>query len=221
MAISNVSSGLRPGVCTSTTRPQAPFEGQMIYETDTHRVLVWDNAAWVMIADTDTPPGLQLVASSAFTSITAASPLNMIGVFVSEFTNYRIVFNTTSATANVGISIQLMNGSSPATGSDYRFAAAGASSNGSSSNNGSATHARIETTLTAKDGTIGTSVDLYQPQKAIRTNFFGDWWYDDGGSIIYRRYGGVHNLANAYDGFRIYPDVGTMTGNVRVYGLRD
>jgi len=46
MAISNVSSGLRPGVCTSTTRPQAPFEGQMIYETDTDKVLVWNGTAW-------------------------------------------------------------------------------------------------------------------------------------------------------------------------------
>lgn len=46
MGISNVSSGLRPGVCTSTTRPSAPFEGQMIYETDTDKVLVWDGSAW-------------------------------------------------------------------------------------------------------------------------------------------------------------------------------
>ena len=47
MAISNSSRGLTPGVCTSTTRPTAPYEGQLIYETDTDRVLVWNNSAWV------------------------------------------------------------------------------------------------------------------------------------------------------------------------------
>ena len=46
MAISNNSTGLRPGVCTSTTRPTAPYEGQMIYETDTDKVLVWNGTAW-------------------------------------------------------------------------------------------------------------------------------------------------------------------------------
>lgn len=46
MPISNVSGGLRTGVCTSTTRPSAPYEGQVIYETDTDKLLVWDASAW-------------------------------------------------------------------------------------------------------------------------------------------------------------------------------
>ena len=41
------SAGLKPGVCTSTTRPSNPFEGQMIYETDTDKVLVWNGTAWI------------------------------------------------------------------------------------------------------------------------------------------------------------------------------
>jgi hypothetical protein len=47
MAISNNSTGLRPGVCTSTTRPTAPYEGQHIYETDTDIVYLWSGSAWV------------------------------------------------------------------------------------------------------------------------------------------------------------------------------
>jgi hypothetical protein len=46
MAISNNSTGLRPGVCTSTTRPTAPYEGQTIYETDTDMVAIWNGVAW-------------------------------------------------------------------------------------------------------------------------------------------------------------------------------
>ena len=33
-------------VCTSTTRPSTPFEGQRIYETDTNRELLYDGSAW-------------------------------------------------------------------------------------------------------------------------------------------------------------------------------
>ena len=47
MGISSVSSNLRPGICTSSTRPTTPYEGQVIYETDTDRVLVWDASSWV------------------------------------------------------------------------------------------------------------------------------------------------------------------------------
>jgi hypothetical protein len=46
MTISSNSSGLRPGVCDSTTRPTSPYEGQMIYETDTDKVLVWNGTTW-------------------------------------------------------------------------------------------------------------------------------------------------------------------------------
>lgn len=46
MAISNNSTGLRTGVCTSTTRPTAPYEGQHIYETDTDLSFFWNGTAW-------------------------------------------------------------------------------------------------------------------------------------------------------------------------------
>lgn len=34
-------------ICTSSTRPSAPFEGQTIYETDTDLSLTWSGSAWV------------------------------------------------------------------------------------------------------------------------------------------------------------------------------
>jgi hypothetical protein len=49
MGLSNqipASRLIQPGVCTSATRPDSPFEGQVIYETDTDKVLVWNGSAW-------------------------------------------------------------------------------------------------------------------------------------------------------------------------------
>jgi hypothetical protein len=42
-------------VCSSTTRPSSPFEGQQIYETDTNRVLMYDGAAWDRLFDDGSP----------------------------------------------------------------------------------------------------------------------------------------------------------------------
>ena len=37
---------VKAGVCTSSTRPSNPYEGQQIYETDTDKILVWNGTAW-------------------------------------------------------------------------------------------------------------------------------------------------------------------------------
>ena len=36
----------KPGVCTSSTRPASPYEGQVIYETDTDKILAWSGSSW-------------------------------------------------------------------------------------------------------------------------------------------------------------------------------
>ena len=62
---------VKPGVCTSTTRPGSPYVGQIIYETDTTLTKVWTGSAWV-----DTPPGKANVASPTFTGTVTASTIN-------------------------------------------------------------------------------------------------------------------------------------------------
>lgn len=46
MSISSKATGLRPGVCTSTTRPTSPYIGQLIFETDTFKMQFWTGSAW-------------------------------------------------------------------------------------------------------------------------------------------------------------------------------
>jgi hypothetical protein len=43
------SSLIKAGVCTSSTRPATPYDGQMIYETDTKNSLVYNGSAWVCL----------------------------------------------------------------------------------------------------------------------------------------------------------------------------
>lgn len=60
MAISSNTTGLRSGVCTSTSRPTSPYEGQMIYETDTDMVVIWNGTAWRYLAATTATNGTVL-----------------------------------------------------------------------------------------------------------------------------------------------------------------
>lgn len=46
MAISNQASGIRAGICTSTTRPTSPYTGQLVFETDTFAMKFWTGSAW-------------------------------------------------------------------------------------------------------------------------------------------------------------------------------
>lgn len=61
MGISNYVPSSRisqAGVCTSTTRPASPYEGQLIYETDTDLLRVWTGSSWLQVGPTG-PQGPQ------------------------------------------------------------------------------------------------------------------------------------------------------------------
>lgn len=62
------ASGIKPGVCTSTTRPSAPYEGMVIYETDTDKTYVYTGSTWTLLTPTGTmfnyTAGTSLVAAN-------------------------------------------------------------------------------------------------------------------------------------------------------------
>lgn len=68
------SSLARPGVCTSSTRPASPFTGQVIYETDTGYLRVWDGAAWDYFSPKqDTIPGAYTTFTPTWTNVTTTT----------------------------------------------------------------------------------------------------------------------------------------------------
>jgi hypothetical protein len=69
--------GNKSGVCTSSTRPTNPFEGQLIYETDTNRTLVYDNSAWLVVADNQV---LSIDSANSRVGIGTTSPVNKMHV---------------------------------------------------------------------------------------------------------------------------------------------
>lgn len=80
MPLSNYISSSRisqPGVCTSTTRPASPYEGQIIYETNTKSILAYNGTSWVDFTpksaiNTDITPAV----SGSYTNATASVSIN-------------------------------------------------------------------------------------------------------------------------------------------------
>lgn len=215
------------GVCTSTTRPATPYEGQMIYETDTNRVLVYDNTAWVMIADTDVPPALSLITPTSVSGtgvslsgsqvvFTSTSSININGCFTDEFTNYKIAFRALGSGAQVSAFFKLR-----ASGTD--------SSSGYDQGGMYCTRSGVTGTLSGTAQTTGwylTNVtqyaramftgDIFGPKLSEFTTVGGVSYEQDAGWWVT----GQHQVSTAYDGLTIYITATTMTGTVSIYGYR-
>lgn len=63
MTVSSSTAGSRPGICTAANRPLAPYEGQIIYETDTDRTLQWTGTAWDRLNRSGTFPNFLVFLS--------------------------------------------------------------------------------------------------------------------------------------------------------------
>lgn len=221
MGISNYIPSSRiaqSGVCTSSTRPASPFEGQMIYETDTNRVLVYDNTAWVMIADTDTPPGLQLVKSQAISVSPAVASVTVNDAFSSEFDNYLVTVSGGAMTSgDYGLNMYL---GSTRTGyyyvGEYRNFA-------NTFNNviNAANASEWGATGIATTNTLQATITVSGPNLAKNTYFSATYTFGNpnGGRAAM---GGYLADNTQYTGFTLFINASTFTGGtVRVYGYRN
>ena len=100
------SSLIKPGVCTSTTRPASPFQGQCIFETDTNKLLVWNGTVWVIPnSPAQNPGGLELIKTQTVGSGVSSVPVT--GVFSSTYNNYKIIYSGGVLSANSDMQMQL------------------------------------------------------------------------------------------------------------------
>ena len=225
MAISSNTTGLRPGVCTSTTRPTAPYEGQMIYETDTNRVLVWDNAAWVIPNQkTQNPPALEFITKVTATSGTTFTADNL---FNSNYTNYLVVCSELTSSGVSGITLQLRQSGSTLGTSGYYASRYGYSiqfnvfTSGLDSNAGSITTGAVTSGTTTGPATI--TFEIFSPNQNNRTTTITGRTTDGrntANGVI--NFGGYYNSTTAVDGFALTNGGNTWSNvSVDVYGYRN
>ncbi len=217
MAISNNSTGLRPGVCTSTTRPTAPYEGQTIYETDTDLTYVWGGSAWQQVS------GGTAVGNSGLVYITSTSlsgsSVSVANCFNSTYENYLILANNLVTAANCTLLMQFATGSTD-TSANYgrqrlyvQLAAVGGT--------GSTGNTSIGVGFGVASNENFLTIQVSQPNLARKTFTISQENYQDTlqANIEYNH--GLLSTTTQYTGFVLTASGTTFTsGTLRIYGYR-
>lgn len=219
MAISNNSTGLRPGVCTSTTRPLSPYEGKMIYETDTDLTYVYNGLSWQQVSGGTAVGNSGLVYIKEITA-TGAS-IDISTGFSSTYDNYRIEISTLSSTSGTTQPLYMFmygDGSANYIYQGWRlYGGTPTAANFSGVGGGAFILAYIGT---GNPGSI--VIDMQNPNKATRT-FVSSQAYTyqpDIATYIAANMNGVMNTNTQYTGISITPAAGNITATVRIYGYR-
>jgi len=222
------SSQIKPGVCTSTTRPASPYTGQVIFETDTNRMLVWNTNAWVMPnSPAQDPPAMGLVTTATcsvggtstggvVTVGSAVSTVTVANVFSATYDNYRIMYTGGSASAQNDLSLKLGS-----TVSGYYLTMIYKDYGGGGVLSQAVNNGSQWTYVGAQESPNQVVVDLINPFNAAKTTVFGNYTGAQSGRV-----GGVVNGflndTTSYSAFTIGAGSGTITGGtIRVYGYRN
>jgi len=157
--------------------------------------------------------GMWRVSTKTFS---AAADVTFDDVFTSDFRNYRIVFDAVHSSTYVNVFYRLRSGGSDNTSSSYWYRSfyvdtALAVNNASGDNKGF--FCTITTTYNA------TAQDIFLPQVAQRTAISG-MFYDQHNPYTWVVGGGFVSTTQ-FDGIKLYPNTGTMTGQATIYGYND
>ncbi len=228
------SSLAKPGVCTSTTRPATPYEGQMIYETDTNLVLVYNGAAWVIPnSPAQNPQGLELITTCTATSVggtsaTATGGITTIGTgntsvtvsnaFSATYDNYKIVVSGFAATSSGTAFYLKLNNSTGSTyfGNLIYNVPTTSAIGGVSAINGSSNGFFVHTISTS--GTMSLEAMIDSPFLAVTSNCVGNY----SGRTYNGQFSTHDSNAASSTGFILGSTGVALTGGtIRVYGYRN
>ena len=218
MAISNNSTGLRPGVCTSTTRPTTPYTGQTIFETDTNKMLVWNATAWVIPNQTtQNPEGLELIKVQTVGS--AVGSVTVTDAFSATYHNYKIVYSGGASSAFTDAIIYL-GGTLPSSGYYASYIYVGFSGS-SVINAGTVNGQYIRYSGISASGVMSIAIDVNSPFQPIITTIAADHVYTTAAGFAGRTIG-FHDSSASFTSFTLMPAAGTFTGGtIKVYGYRN
>lgn len=209
----------RPGVCTSSTRPASPYQGQVIYQTDTNTTLVWNGSGWVLLSTgTANPPGLEFIST---TTPASATTIGVNSIFNSTYKNYRVVYTGTYASVTGTLYFRLRKGGT-STGYQTNYNWGGFTYYTTAAPGNNYASATTAFNLCVMSGTSYTQavIELGSPYEARPTTILNNAnsWYSNFAGLSIT---GYKNDSEQYDGIEVYQDAGgTLTGTFTVYGYK-
>jgi len=211
-SVLGASTLTKPGVATSATRPANPFNGQVLYETDTAKIVSWNGSAWVYTAAS----GLVFLTSATFTTEPSVSFL--ADTFSATYDNYKVILNITAASVDGSqLYLRYRVAGADNTTSNYNSGFARAPfSGGALVNDASASATSANLGALAATAPISIMVmDVIHPFLSVVTKTVG-------GGLSYQAqsFSGGTNFAatTSFDAMTFFPSSGTFSGSYKVYG---
>jgi hypothetical protein len=161
--------------------------------------------------------GMVHITSNTFT---ASSDVQINSIFSSSFKNYKIVFLFTAHSVFLGHSLRFRTGGVVNSTANYNYIAE--TTNSASGGPGIA-YARSQTIAPLEQAAVQSApyileLDIYNPFAAEPT------WYNGMGMPTvanFERANGAFGASTSFDGISLIASTGNMTGNFKVYGLKD
>ena len=155
-------------------------------------------------------------------SFSAESSVDVNAVFGSTFDHYKVIIVLTAVSGtDVNVWMRMRNGGSTDTGSNYAWQIVNGYGGGNTQSDGasSATAMKVGFVSTGWATFSTGSLDVLSPHLAVPTVITGTRTaLTSGGNYYASTVAGWHKTGSAQDSFTIYPDSGTMTGVVSVFG---
>jgi hypothetical protein len=164
--------------------------------------------------------GLWLVKSQAVGTGVASVTVN--NAFSADYENYKVVWSGGQSSGAANLQLQLTTGGTASAASYYGtlvWANVGTAVVAGAADNNAAQWSFAGGGAGANNGAASLNVDLLNPFEAKRTRLHNAQVLY---GIVYGTYTGLHDIGTSYDGIKLTPAAGTITGGtIRVYGYRN
>lgn len=208
----------------------AALEGVMMFQKDTNELKICDGSSWISMLDTDVVPAFSLMnpSSVAGTGVTntsgnvgfsASSTVSVNGVFSSSFDCYWILGSFDASVADANLTLRLRVSGTDNSGTSYSYQSI--YGNSTTIGGSRSTTTSFYTGNVTSSGPSNVRITLLRPALAQHTGIIVEGMQPYLGNAWSYYTMGNHQVTTAYDGFTFLPSSGTLTGNLRVYGMRN
>jgi hypothetical protein len=169
--------------------------------------------------------GLVHLTTQSFSGATSASPVSLpANTFSDTYMNYRFTVNITASTTGGQLRLRLRASGTDNSSSNYTYGGyisySGSSILSARPSNGVTTFFDLGDFSPTDYPNMSLIGDIMQPKAAFRTMFYANINLPVSPQAYFGNIGGAMSVTTSYDSFSIVPSAGSITGDVRVYGLR-